>query len=788
MRRYRTSLSPDKAGTTLNRIVWFLRFSTTDSSRTGNRRLGIATLAVLVSLVVVIPSTFAVDHADAPTVDAIEHAKESFRAQGSNRVKEAKILYPLIKLGMTTSEVVNILGVPDRNKGGQARFFDYSIAKGQEIEIEFDSPSGKVVRKHEVGLGLDPPPSAPPPIPENLLPYVKDYTAPETTLRAGFIPYKARLVWGEPLEVTFTVDDLGPKDFEFMFGGDYRSTGRHNRFKIEVTDAAGKLLPDPHANAPDFGGLLSHEILTPGGRNFTKTIDLTKFRTIDKPGEYTVTCSFAFDEPYMAKKEPAKPVVNSSFHIAILERTPERVAQILDELVTKAESASEANKENLAGAMTLIAQFGQEDAVPRLVQLAHKGSVPRRAAAFAALALVPSDVSLDAALAGLKDTDPAIRIAAARALGAMQKPRGVDALLGALANEKSPVTNEILVALGTSKSARALPVLVGTLEGGAPELKSAAVTALVSFGGPEAISALMKYVDTKDLSLRYEVVLALAEKLHQPMETEWLFPVLMRRDLGHEWLDSLRLMRMYGGEQAIPTLLSCLDYDVAWSYRNWWILNEVKACPNAPEIDYAYDPNYEGTSEQREKNLRTLQELKNLSGPIPAAPPLLKKERLPYLETDPPIDFKPTLKPVQGAVEIHSGFFRITISRNSGAMSYTPSESYRPIYQLEEKLRALPEQPDRLKALGITSAQAEQLRQLSLPPPGPIDSGSTLLYILYKESPPGPLQEQAEDDLCDAIRVASQNYHAVVTAFVQAAEKILTNAQLEHLSGVSERR
>ena len=267
--------------------------------------------------------------------DAIaRQAKRSRKDSGARTgLQAAKALYPLIKVGMTETDVLDLLRGPDHLNRNYGRFWGYSIGKGQEIEIEFDSGLGKVVRKHEVGLGLDPPPAPPPPIPPNLRPYIKDYSAAGTTLRAGFIPYKPELVWGEPLEVTLKAENLGPGDFNFMFGSD-------NHLKVEVTDAAGKLLPDPYANSRDMDGVMGFEILTPGGLVFTRTLDLLQFRTIDKPGVYAVACSVPLDGPNMDKKGPAKPVViKSAFRLTILGRTPQRVAKVLDELVAKAQAA-----------------------------------------------------------------------------------------------------------------------------------------------------------------------------------------------------------------------------------------------------------------------------------------------------------------------------------------------------------------------------------------------------------------------------------------------------------------
>jgi HEAT repeat protein len=633
--------------------------------------------------------------------------------------------------------------------------------------------------------------------------YLKAYEAPRTKIRAGFIPYKTQLVFGEPLQLTFSVESLGPTNFEFEFGGDYRGTGRHDRFKIAVTNITGQSLPDPIAHPMNFGGFVQHVNLKPG-QFFTNVIDLIDFRIIDKPGVYTVSCSFAFDEPWV-KKEQTNPVVNTTFKLTILERTPERVAKVIDELVAKAQAI---HGQDLSGTLTLIAHFGRDAAVPRLARLAESGSVELRAAALGALSLIPTDASLDVVLMSLKDSDSTIRAAAASSLGAMQKPRAVEALLDSLPREKSPVSEAIVLALGTSKSDRAFPVITNTLDAGEIEMQRTAINALVNFGGSNVVAVLQQHINTNYLSLRYEIVLALAEKLHQPMQAEWLLPVLVGREESHEWLDSLRLLRMYASDQAIPALLSYLDFDVAWSGRNWWILNEVQACPNTPHIEYDHDPNSDGTPEQWEKNLHTLQELKSLAGPIPASLVHPKVSSVPYLKTDPPIDFTPTFKEIEaGGVEIKSGFLTLTLWRGGANLPYSVSGPYHAIYQNAGRFRLLPNNPDRCAELKITPEQLKQLNdllhQFAVKLCGsrisdqkignlynllvfqsdycPSDDDWTSLLFAYKEAPAGPLQEQAKADLIDSVRVFSQNYHAGTVEFAEAAKKIFTAAQLEEI-------
>lgn len=634
---------------------------------------------------------------------------------------------------------------------------------------------------------------------------LKIYETPKAKIRAGFIPYKAQVVLGEPLQVTFSVGNLGPTNFEFWFGGDYRGTGRYDRFKIAVTNENGEALPDPIAHPMDFGGFVQQVNLKPG-QFFTNVVDLTDFRVVDKPGVYTVSCSFAFDERWHTK-EHTNPVVNSTFTLTILERTPERVAKVLDELVEKAKIS---RGQDLGDTLTLIAHFGKNDAISRLAQLTENGSVELRSAALGAFSLIPTDASLDIVLAGLKDSDPAIRSAVASSLGAMQKPRAIDALLDALPKEKSPVVEAILLALGTTKSDRAFPVITNVLDVGEIGMQRSAINALVNFGGSNSIAVLQQHINTNFLSLRYEIVLALAEKLHQPMQAEWLLPVLVRREQNHEWLDSLRLLRMYGGEKAIPTMLSCLDFDATWSGRNWWILETgVKPCPNAPPCDYEHDPNTDGTPEQWQKNLKSLRSLKPLAGPLPIFPVRPVISPPPYLKTDPLIDFTSSFnEDANSTLEIKSGFLTLVTSRASFKTPYAVPDSYRSLYQCSSHLRSLPNDAKRCEELKIAPEQLKQLEgllhQFALKlcnsriidnKPGnfyqelvfannynvPFDDDWFFLERNVYESPDGLIREQAKADLMNSVQAFSQNYHAGTAEFVEAAKKIFTTEQLEQI-------
>lgn len=635
--------------------------------------------------------------------------------------------------------------------------------------------------------------------------YLNNYTTAGTQIRAGFTPRETNLVLGQPLEAIFTVKNLGPTNFAFTFGGDYRSTGRHDSFKITAKNSVGVEMPDPVIRRPAReGGIFTQDTFEPG-RAFTNIIDLTKFRVIDKPGVYSFNCSYGFGNYDLVHRRQSGLIVQSSFVLTILQHSPENVARVINELLAKAEKS---HGHDLNETLNKIAAFGKDEAVPYLARVSKTGSTELRTGAIAALSSIPTEDSLDAVLTAFKDDDPAIRTAAASSLGAMQKPRAVEALLQRFPGEKSPVDEAIIRALGTSKSERGFRVITNSLDSGETNLQRAAVEALASYGGSNAVDVLRRHINTNYLAVRYDITLALAEKLHQPIQAEWLLPVLMKREQDSDWLDSQRVLQLYGGTNAIPTLLSAVDFDAPWSQRNWWILFAVQYCPGAPHFEYDHDPNSDGTPEQWEKNRRTLQALKPLAGPIPPSPAPGPPPPIKYLKTDPPVDFVPTFREVEGGgVEIKSGFLTLTLWRGGANEPYSVSDQYRAIYttasrflalvnassETRAKLKLTPEQTTRLATLSRQFAVKLCGSRVSDQKIGnfysllvnnseycPSDDTWWECFRDYKEAPPS-LKEQTKTDLINSVVIFSENYHEGTVEFAQAARKIFTGSQIEEI-------
>jgi hypothetical protein len=93
--------------------------------------------------------------------------------------------------------------------------------------------------------------------------------------------------------------------------------------------------------------------------------------------------------------------------------------------------------------------------------------------------------------------------------------------------------------------------------------------------------------------------------------------------------DAPRLMRLYGGEQAAPAMLSCLDFQnpSAGGRYNALVIDQQIACRGALAIPWHGNFfNREGTSEETQENRRTLARLKAwanycLAHPVKEAPP-----------------------------------------------------------------------------------------------------------------------------------------------------------------------
>ena len=102
--------------------------------------------------------------------------------------------------------------------------------------------------------------------------------------------------------------------------------------KEELDDAHacrefGQSLAELHQQVLDLGGLAWNRTADPGKAD-TVRLHLADYRTIAKPGVYTVDCSFR-----VIYKEGQSFLVNTSFRLTVIPRTEDNVRRVLGELV-----------------------------------------------------------------------------------------------------------------------------------------------------------------------------------------------------------------------------------------------------------------------------------------------------------------------------------------------------------------------------------------------------------------------------------------------------------------------
>lgn len=467
---------------------------------------------------------------------------------------------------------------------------------------------------------------------------LKTYAVKDQSIEAGFVLSGTTLVEGEPAVLTFVVRNASQKLLTYTFGGDSRGVNRHNRFAIEVRDRRGNLLDDPLGANSGGGCHLSQRRVAPG-RVDTEALDLEKYRKIPGSGRYTVVARFILTNDLGPDEGDFKVPVESKLRLTILPRTAENVASVLQRQFARCERTSGRPLDEL---IDTICEFGREAAVDGLSRLAREGELARRRAAIRGLGqiaspsalavLLPLERETEVRVAALKalgsfvdesameraasvveDSDAEVRTAAAAALGRMKNHTAVETLIERVnAAESSADKSVILAALGESRTPQAFKRISESLHDGDVAVRRAAVSAIVRFDAADAAQALLPYAEDADLNFRETVVETLADRLRQPIQAEWLSPVIRSRRARQSLGDAPRLLRMYTDDKAAPTLLSCLDFDdpSVGNPHNGRLIEAQLSCRTGLAIPWITDSAREGTPAEIQQNRDTLTRLK----------------------------------------------------------------------------------------------------------------------------------------------------------------------------------
>ena len=153
----------------------------------------------------------------------------------------------------------------------------------------------------------------------------------------GFAPGRTRYALGEPIFVRFEVVNDGSAPASFPIGGDYRGSGRHDRFAFAARDETGAAVEDPVPPRAGGigGGLGSRWTLWPGER-YEERLLLNEWCRFTKAGRYVVTAKRVLnltraDDDRLPEEFCQRWPVDSEFEIEI-EADDERLARVYDDL------------------------------------------------------------------------------------------------------------------------------------------------------------------------------------------------------------------------------------------------------------------------------------------------------------------------------------------------------------------------------------------------------------------------------------------------------------------------
>jgi hypothetical protein len=453
--------------------------------------------------------------------------------------------------------------------------------------------------------------------------FLKPYEADGLRFDAGFRPDQSEYVWGEPIHYfTYVVHNRGDQPLAFVEGGDYRG-GRSESNKITAVDANGTPVPVPPMG--NFGGRIQVVTLKPG-ESYTKSLPVDRRLTFGGPGVYQVTGRRTLKLTASLDQQPQLEVpTENSFSLTIHPYSPQRMAQAIATLavriysyglevpkpIEETEPVGLTPGNRLCLDLETLVAIQDPQALDVLIGLANSPGV-LRPAAIKCLGRRTEPRALTTVVQALASPDATLQAAAAEALGALKTPEAVDLLMGHLARAEPSVAAALLQAMGRTREPKVLPLLTRALATGETPRRRAAVEGLVAFGSGEAVEVLKTCVADPDLDFREFVIGQLAESLQQPIDAQWLVPVIQGRKDTHTIGDAPRLMRLYTGERAVPALLSCLDFEnpSIRSYYNWTLIYNQGWCQGGLRIPWISDLNRDGTAEELQANRKTLKTLR----------------------------------------------------------------------------------------------------------------------------------------------------------------------------------
>lgn len=442
--------------------------------------------------------------------------------------------------------------------------------------------------------------------------YTRRYPLDGFELDAGFTPDKTECILGEPLFITFSVKNVSGDTYQFFVGGDIRGSVRHNNFRITAVDANGQPVRDPYSYN-HFGGP-GNDVELESGKSYTERLYLGFWCAFEEPGMYQVTCERILNMDRDSAKYPRARII-TAFKLNILPFDRGKMQEVIAGLGKKLREGD--NQQTVYESTLALSEIDDKAVIPHLTVSLTKGDYQNRRPAVKGLSRFSTNAAADALLIALKDPDYAVGEAAGEALRKNKMAdRAVDTLLKQLRDVPSSVRALAARSLGYTRSERALDPLIKAMDDPTPAVGQAAAEALGKLGHKGAIPPLRKRAEGPVMDLRVAAAKGLRE-LGDPLPVDSLAEVIKSTtDINDQnFHESIRLIRLYGGERAAPALIRCLMLDdpSPRNQYNLFLILGIEYSPNGPKCysNFFHDPNTDGTPEQVKNNRQVFDALKD---------------------------------------------------------------------------------------------------------------------------------------------------------------------------------